>query len=235
MEKKIASLKNHFIICGAGKVAQEVIKEFQQAKVDFMVITGHHTLNLEGTSQEVIYIQDDPTFDETLQKARITEARGLVSCLDTDKENLFVALSSRNLNPHLKIISLAREETSIGKLLKAGCDNVILPEVIGGRRMASMILRPQVLSFLDVMTTTAQEGLLLKLEEVQVPQGSSLASTSLADAHIPQKTGLLVVAIKKNGGFLYNPSSSTTIEPEDILIVLGKDDQIHRLKEITTS
>ncbi|MFC1515101.1 potassium channel family protein [Candidatus Omnitrophota bacterium] len=235
MEKKIAALKDHFIICGTSTVAQEVIKEFQTAKVAFLVIAQKGIQGLESIFKDVIYLEEDPTSDETLQNARISQAKGLVSCLDTDKENLFVVLSSRTLNPNLNIISLAKEETCIGKLLKAGCNNVILPEVIGGRRMASMVLRPQVLSFLDVMTTTTQEGLSLKLEELQVPSRSSLANTTLADAHIPQKTGLLVVAVKKKAGFLFNPSSSTSIEPEDVLIVLGKDEQIEKLRQITSS
>jgi len=232
MEKRIALLKDHYIVCGADKVAQEVIKEFKDAKVKFVVISEKQDENTENTLKDVLYMVSDPTSDETLQKAMVSDAKGLISCLDTDKENLFVVLSSRNLNPNLKIVSLAKEETSISKLLKAGANNVILPEVIGGKRMASMILRPRVCSFLDVMTTTTEEGLSLKLEEFTVPKKSSITGVSLADAHIPQKTGLLVVAVKKKSGFLYNPSSSTTIESSDILIVLGKDEQFRRFKEV---
>ncbi|MBN2120893.1 MAG: potassium channel protein [Candidatus Omnitrophica bacterium] len=233
MQKRIELLKDHFIICGSGKVAQEVIKEFKKARVEFMVIAEAGSKEIRAAFEDILLLEADPTSDEALQKAKIDQAKGLISCLDTDKENLFVVLSSRNLNPNLKIISLAKEETCMGKLLKAGSNNVILPEVIGGRRMASMILRPQVLSFLDVMTTTTEDGLSLKLEELLVPKKSSLANASLANARIPQKTGLLVVAVKKKSGFLYNPSSSTTIEAEDTLIVLGKDEQIQRLKELT--
>ena len=235
MQKRISQLFNHYIICGAGKVAQEVIKEFKKTKVEFVVILGTLEKPPEGVPEDVLNMLADPTSDETLQKANVTKARGLISCLQTDKENLFVVLSSRNLNPNLTIVSLANEETSISKLLKAGANNVILPDVIGGKRMASMILRPQVCSFLDVMTTTTEEGLSLKLEEFHVSGKSSIANLSLANAHIPQKTGLLVVAVKKKSGFLYNPSSSTMIETDDILIALGKDEQIQKFKELLNS
>lgn len=232
MEKKITTLKDHFIICGSNTVALEVIKEFQTNKVTFVVILERDDKNIETMLENDAFIVGNPTSDDVLQKVRIDHARGLISCLDEDKENLFVVISSRSLNPQLKIISLAKDEATLGKLLKAGANNVILPDVIGGRRMASMILRPQVLSFLDVMCTTTEEGLSLKLEELAVPKKSFISDTSLANAHIPQKTGLLVVAVKKPSGFLYNPSSSTVIEPSDVLIVLGKDGQINSLREL---
>ncbi len=235
MQKQLESLKGHYIICGVNRVAKEAIKEFKKANVEFIVVAEKIEGERGDIFKDILFWEAEPTSDESLQKVKITQAKGLLSCLDTDKENLFVVISARNLNPQLKIISLVKEEESIGKFLKAGANNVILPEVIGGRRMASMILRPQVLSFLDVMTTTAQEGLSLKLEELAVPKKSSLAKVSLAEAKIPQKTGLLVVAIKKSSGFLYNPSSSTLIEPEDVLIVLGTEEQIQRLKQVISS
>ena len=232
MQKQLEFLKKHYIICGINRVAKEAIKEFKKAGVDFIVVAEKIEEEKEELFKDVLFLEGDPTSDETLQKVKITQAKGLLSCLDSDKENLFVVISARNLNPNLKIITLVKEEGSISKFLKAGTDNVILPEVIGGRRMASVALRPQVLSFLDVMTTTAQEGLSLKLEEVDVPKKSVLANLSLAKAKIPQKTGLLVVAIKKASGFLYNPSSSTQIEPQDTLIVLGTEEQVKKLREL---
>lgn len=235
MEKTIAHLKNHYIICGAGRLAREAVKEFKKSKVEFVVVTDDEEKSLDSVFEKVNIFIGDATSDEILQKVKISQAKGLISCLETDKENLFVVISAKNLNPKLKIVSVAEEEASINKLLKAGAFNVILPEVIGGRRMASMILRPQVLSFLDVMTTTTEEGLSLKLEEIIVPKKSLISNISLAKAQIPQKAGLLVVAIKKRGGFLYNPSSSTIIEPNDVLIVLGKDAQIERLKDTVYS
>ncbi|RKY27455.1 MAG: hypothetical protein DRP61_04210 [Candidatus Omnitrophota bacterium] len=235
MQKQLEFLKKHYIICGINRVAKEAIKEFKKAGVDFIVVAERIEEEKEELFKDILFLEGDPTSDETLQKIKITQAEGLLSCLDSDKENLFVVISARNLNPQLKIITLVKEEESISKFLKAGADNVILPEVIGGRRMASIALRPQVLSFLDVMTTTAQEGLSLKLEEVNVPKKSVLANLSLAEAKIPQKTGLLVVAIKKASGFLYNPSSSTQIEPQDTLIVLGTEEQIKRLRELISS
>ncbi len=234
MERKIASLKNHYLICGCGKIAEEVISEFRKSKLEFIVIDNNASENLAKENDTTTYLDSDPTSDDTLNEAKIDQAKGLISCLPTDKENLFVVISARNLNHNLKIVSLATEETTKNKLLKAGADNVILPEVIGGKRMASMILRPQVLSFLDVMTTPAQEEVSLRLEELNVNKKSSCANLSLKKAQIPQKTGVLVVAIKKKSGFIYNPSSSTNLEPNDTLIGLGKDEQLQKLKEILT-
>ncbi len=233
MEKNISSLKNHYIICGCSKVAQEVITEFKKTNTQFVVVAKETEEALGDLLNNIIYYLGDPTSDDALKKVRIEEAKGLVSCLDADTDNLFVVLSAHNLNDKLNIVSIAKEETTKNKLLKAGANNVILPEVIGGKRMASMILRPRVLSFLDVMTTPTQEEVSLRLEELLVHKNRTLVNNSLKKAKIPQKTGLLVVAIKKKkGGFLYNPSSSTIIEAEDTLIVLGKDEQIQRLREI---
>jgi voltage-gated potassium channel len=234
MERKIASLNNHYIVCGCGKIAKEVISEFRQNRLEFIVIANQALENLGTEADTTPHINADPTSDETLNQAKIDKAKGLVSCLPTDKENLFVVISARSLNPKLKIVSLATEEATKNKLLKAGADNVILPEVIGGKRMASMILRPQVLSFLDVMTTPSQEEVSLRLEELTVSKNSTYSNLSLKKAQIPQKTGVLVVAIKKKSGFIYNPSSSTNLEPNDTLIGLGKDEQIQKLKKILT-
>lgn len=234
MEKKIASLKNHYIICGGGKIAKEVISEFKKSKFNFVVVGNASEEEFKDT-HDIPYLTADPTSDEVLKKVRIKEAAGLVSCLETDKENLFVVISARNINPKLKIVSMATEEATKNKLLKAGANNVILPEIIGGKRMASLILRPQVLTFLDVMTKPSQEEVSLRLEELIVNKGSSLNKLALKRAKIPQKTGVLVVAIKKEGGFIYNPSSSTTLVAKDTLIVLGRDEQIQKLKDLLRS
>lgn len=235
MEKTIATLKNHYVICGYNRLAISVIKDFKKSKVPFVVILNKDEEDASILPEGMLYIVGDATNDDVLQHARIEKAQGLVSCLGTDKENLFVVISSRSLNPELKIITLAKEEASFGKMLKAGADNVILPEVIGGKRMASMILQPSVLSFLDVMTTTATDGIALKLAEITIESKSSLKELSLAEAKIPQKTGLLVVAIRKAKGFSFNPSSSTTIDKGDVLIVLGEDKQIQRLSEYASN
>ncbi len=235
MDKEIASLKNHYIICGLGRVSRAVIQEFMREKTRFVIVAKSVNIQSYPILENCLYLQADPSEDEILEKARIKEAKGLVSCLDNDEENLFVVISARSLNGSLRIITSARNESSRLKMLKAGADNVILPDVVGGRRMASMILRPQVVSFLDVMTST-QEDIPLRLEEVKVDKLSKIAGMNLKDAKIPQNTGMLIVAVLKKGEkFIYNPSSSTTIESGDILIVLGKEDQVSKLKEYLKS
>lgn len=235
MEKNITALTEHYIVCGYSRIASAVIKDLKKTNVPFVVIINKEESEDNPSLLNVLHMIGDSTNDETLQHAMIASAKGLISCLETDKENLFVVISARSLNPELKIITVAKEETSFNKMLKAGADNVILPEVIGGKRMASMILQPSVLSFLDVMTTTREEGLALKLEEIIIPESSNLASLSLAEAKIPQKTGLLVVAIRKASGFTFNPSSSTVIDAKDTLIILGQENQVERLKNYACS
>lgn len=229
MEKNISALSGHYIVCGANRIAAAVIKDFEKAQVPIVVI-DQKAEEVSALSDK-LYIAGDPTDDDVLIHAKITEARGLVSCLEDDKENLFVVISARSLNAELNIVSAAKDEASYNKMLKAGANNVILPDVIGARRMASMILQPSVLSFLDVMTTTKNGGLSLKLEEICIPDSSHLVTNSLAQAHIPQETGMLVVAIKKGGQFIFNPSSSTVLHADDVLIVLGADNQIAKLQQ----
>ena len=235
MDKEIESLKGHYIVCGLGRVSREIIREFKRENIKFVIVAKNADFKNDVVLENCLYLQADPSEDEVLEKAGIKEAKGLVSCLDTDEENLFVVISARSLNNSLRIITSARNESSRAKMLKAGADNVILPEIVGGRRMASMILRPQVVSFLDVMTST-QEDIPLRLEEVKVDKTSKIAGLNLKDAKIPQNTGMLVVAVLKEGkGFIYNPSSSTIIGAGDVLIVLGKEDQVYRLKEYLKS
>ena len=231
MEKNIAMLSDHYIVCGYSRVALAVIKDLKKAGSQFIVVLEAERANDIPPGVDYLYLSGDPTSDDVLLHAQITNAKGLISCLESDKENLFVVISARSLNPELTIATVAKDESSFNKMLKAGADNVILPEVIGGKRMVSMILHPNVLSFLDVMTTTKTEGLSLKLEEITIPEASSLIDKSLADAKIPQKTGLLVVAIRQKIGYMFNPSSSTIMSAGDVLIVLGEGAQIGKLKE----
>jgi len=188
-------------------------------------------------------------------QARIEAARGLVACLSSDTDNLFVCLSARDLQPELTIVARAYDEQTMQKLYVAGADHVVSPNVTGGVRMASVLLRPNVVSFLDVMARG--EGLALRLEQVDITPDSPLAGLSLAEARIPQRTGLIVIAIragddslKTPGGgtrrrrdgtahqafarseWRYNPGPDESLKPGDALIVLGKPEQIDGLTRL---
>ncbi|MBU0533784.1 MAG: potassium channel protein [Candidatus Omnitrophica bacterium] len=231
MEAKIKKLKNHFIVCGEGKVCLQVVEELQRAKVSFVVIANN--IQAFEEDQGLTLIQGDATDDEILKKAKIEDAKGLIACLNSDTDNLFITLSARALNPKLNIVAEAREEISQSKMLKAGANNVISPDIIGGRRMASVLLRPTVVSFLDVMTR-GDNDVTLRLEEVKLCPNSTLVGKTLNDTEIRKKTGTLVVAIKDNetGIIKYNPPSHSILKAEDILLVLGEEETINKLSQL---
>jgi len=179
-----------------------------------------------------LVLQADATVDQTLEDAGIDRARGLVASLSADTDNLFVCLSARDLNPDLVIVARAYEEETMPKMYRAGANHVVSPNVSSALRMASVMLRPTVLSFLDVATRSPDFS--LRFEEAPVTEGSSLAGLQLKDARIPEKTGLIVIAVRKaNAGgsrFVFNPVAETRLEPGDVLVVLGEDDQVKDLR-----
>jgi len=234
MENQIEKLENHCIICGAGDTGIHVIDEYITMKMDFIVIErDSERLKCLLEAREFLYIEGDATNDEVLIKSRIDKAYGLIATLSGDKENLFVVLSARGLNPNLKIISKAVESGTEEKLHKAGADEVIFPDAIGGLRMASMMMRPAVVDFLDAMLR--HQGGTTRFGEAIIREKSELIGSSLVDANIQQRTGLLIVAIRngKDGSFTYNPAPTTQLNQGDTLIVIGDVDQILKLKTLT--
>ncbi len=231
MERKIKDINNHFIICGMGETGKHVLEEFKKAHVPFVVIEKDRAqIEKLESYPEAICIEGDATEDEVLSKAGIERAQGLVTALPLDTDNLFVVLSARHINPNLRIVARGTDEATLYKMKKAGANNVISPNTIGGLRMASIMLRPTVVAFLDVMSR-GESDVSLRLEEVKLPAGSHLDKKSLNEAKIPQETGLMIIAIKKKGehSFIYNPTSNTTLSVGDTLIVLGNLEQVEKI------
>jgi voltage-gated potassium channel len=231
MEKTIAQLTNHYIICGAGQTGQHVINQFKKRDVPFVVVESdrvkvEHVIDLGGLA-----VHGDATAEEDLIKAGIERAKGLLCCLSNDAANVFAVLTAREVKKDLLIVSRAIEEKSDLKLLKAGADKVVSPNEIGGTRMASLILRPAVVSFLDVITRAGQ--VVIDLEEVNVRKTSPLIGKSLADARIPEQTGLIIMAVKRRDGeTLINPGSNFVLSENDALIVLGQEEQVTKLQSL---
>lgn len=233
--KKIETLKDHYIVCGAGRTGRQVARELQAAGKPFVVVEkeADRAEALRAEFGEILVVEADATRDESLIEARIGTATGLVTCLSADTDNLFVCLSARDLQPGLTIVARAYNEQTLQKLYVAGADHVVSPNLTGGMRMAAMLLQPQVVSFLDVATRS--EELDLRLEEVHVPPGSSFADQTLAEARIPNKTGLIVIAARhadapgRAGAWVYNPGPDHTILVGDVLIVMGREEQIDLL------
>ena len=235
MEKMVAKLKNHTIVCGLGRTGQAAIKELYKEKVPFVVIEKD-----EGKIEEakehypnLIYIHGDATQDETLLKAGVKSASNLIVATADDADNLFITLSAKNLNPRLRIVTRANREENVIKLKRAGATEVILPNVIGGLRMASLAIRPSVVSFLDIVTHHGEID--LRLEEVKVPKGSPFHGKLLKDLDIPKKTGVIVIGIRReDGSFILNPTSTTMVLEGDSLIIIGTKEQAEKLKRLVS-
>jgi voltage-gated potassium channel len=236
MQHRIDHLKDHYIICGCGAVGREIVQEFHEEGVPYVVIE----LNAEDAEVprniDVPVLEGDATSDEVLLLAGIERAKGLISALHDDPQNVFVTLSARQLNPKLQIVSRASEEGTESKLLRAGADRVISPFEIAGRRMAATVLRPHVLSFLDVLFR--QGGVDLRLEEVVVGDGSELVGKTLREYDLGRKTRAMIIAVSDNKGkprFNIETDASLAelvLHAEDVLIAMGNDEQIGRLRDV---
>jgi voltage-gated potassium channel len=240
MEREIASLEDHYIVCGVGRTGTQVVAEFLRSGAPYVAVDAdaHRVAELRREAPHLRLMEGDTTRDEVLVRARIARARGLVAALSHDTDNLFVTITARALNPRLKIVARANDDDNAAKLYRAGADHVVSPQRIGGVRMASVLLRPGVVSLLDLMTRGA--GLTLSIEELEVAPGSQLAETSLGGARIPQRTGALVVAIRRREPsrrppLLFNPQADERLEAGDVVIAMGEEGQIDALRRLAAA
>lgn len=233
MDKKIEHLKGHIIVCGAGKTGGHILDELVASgrKVVLVERRGDHLTQCIERHPGLLTLEGDATQDRTLEKAGIHSAAGLVAALPTDKDNLYVVLTARTLNPALRIIAKADEEEARDKLLRAGADSAVCPQSIGGMRMASEMARPTVVNFLDAMLRGKEAA--LRVEEVTLPPESPLTGKSLGESHIAQKTGLLVVALRRPAQeFQFNPAATEHLAPGDTLIVIGDVRHVEILRKL---
>jgi voltage-gated potassium channel len=234
MKKEISLLRNHYIVCGAGDTGINVINEFSKADQDFVIIDSDPLKIERLENKETIFsIVDDAVKDSTLQMANIEHAKGLVAVLHSDKDNLFVVLTARALNPKIKIVARVIDQSSEKKMLIAGADQVVSPNYIGGMRLASLMIRPAVVDFLDEMLK--EDHGTLRLEEVAISEKSPLVGQMLRDSRIPQKTGLIILALKleHDGRYAFNPSAETVLSCKDKIIVMGKASQVDALRQLS--
>ncbi len=231
MMKQITSLNNHIIICGVGRVGQHVITRLLKENVPFVAIDRNHESIEKLISEGVLAIEADATLDETLEQAGIKRARGLISALPGDAENVFVTLTSKELNPHIKVVARSDHSDSQNKLIRAGADKVISPSVIGGRRMAISMLKPVSVDFVE---TLIHQGFEIEIEEIVLEKKSVLAGKCLKESGIKQKTGAMVVAIKRGENIINNPSADDVMHEDDLLIVLGTRTQLAALEVLAS-
>lgn len=231
MDKKIASLKDHIILCGGGHTGEHIAAEFYKTHTPFVLIE-HGDVALQHVLRlgDIPYIQADATQDEVLLLAGIKHAKGLVAALGEDKDNVFIVLSARSLNPTLRIVARLSEEKNVEKLRKAGADEIVSANAIGGLRMASVMLRPSVVTFLDEMLRVKDQT--LRVEEVTISSNPLLLNRTLAAADIGRRMGVLVLAIKSpDGSYRFNPGAQLILRKGDILIVIGTPEQIKALRQ----
>lgn len=231
MEKKLENLKNHFIICGYGRMGKVIARELAQKLLPFVVIEKNEIAFDEEQKEQYLIVQGDATKDNLLKKVGIERAQCLISVLPTDAENLYVVLSARGLNPGLLIVARAGEEGSDQKLLRAGADRVVSPYHIGGLRIAHAVLKPAVVDFIEFATQSGNID--LQIEEITVQGGSAIAEHSLDQCGIGRDLGVIIVAIKRaNGEMDFSPNFRTVIQPGDKLIAVGEPSRLESLERM---
>jgi voltage-gated potassium channel len=229
MDKRIAALRGHVIVCGWGRVGRAIARELQGAGTPHVVIDNDP--DRVATIKDHLYVLGDASDDAVLHEAGIDRAVALIAAVSTDPANLFITLSGRSLRPDLFIVSRAREEASVAKLERAGADRVVNPQEIGGARIAAFVLRPHVTEFLDVVMH--EREIELRLEELLIAPDSPLAGVSLGQADLPERTGALVLALRDEAeGFITNPTAGTVIQPGQILIAIGTPPQLRALIDV---
>ena len=234
MERSLADLKGHMIVCGYGRMGRRVCQEFSAKGLPFVIIDRQAELFERFDLPHGIAVHGDAATDEVLQRVGVRRARTLVSVAASDADNLYITMSARLLNEKIFIVARADDERSEQKLLRAGANRVVSPYVIGGHRVAQAVLRPTVVDFLELATRT--DHLELNIEEAQLAAESPLVGAPLGKSRIQREHGLIVVAIKKpTGQMLFNPVTDTVLEADDILIMIGGRKELDRVAALASA
>ncbi|MBC8496050.1 MAG: TrkA family potassium uptake protein [Anaerolineales bacterium] len=228
---KIKNLKNHYTVCGFGRVGEQVASELQNLEMPCVVIDQDKLAIEQCEQRELIYLEGDATENETLRQAGIERASGLVAALSSDADNVFVALSARSLNPNLTIVGRSIGEESEEKLRMAGADRVVSPYSMAGYRIVNQLTRPHVTFFLD--TAMRSKGLNFWLDEIRVAPQSPLVSLSMGDAEIRSRTGANILSILRGEDHrVPDWSPELRLQAEDMLIVVGKPEELKALARL---
>ncbi len=229
MQNRINDLKGHFILCGYGRVGEEIANTFADEKVAFVVIENRQECIDLIQKTEYLFINGDATRDDVLKNAGIERARGLIAAVGSDTDNTYITLSARGLCPNIYIEARASNAEAVTKLERSGANRVILPHAIGGRRMALLALRPAVVDFID--NVTYSRGREMQVENVDITADSKLIGKTIRMTG--EKTGITTLAIQKKGHVLKpNPAGDEIIEDGDTLIVIGTRKQLTSLEEV---
>lgn len=233
LNRNISKIENHVILCGFGRNGRRALQKLVAYGQEVLVIENDpHIIEQYIKPLDVFYLEGDATDDEVLQAAGVDRARALVSTLSKDADNLFVVISARSINSNVRLISRASSESTERKLRAVGVDSVVMPEGVGGGHMASLVMNPDIVEFLEHLSVEGSSE--SNLEEIELSElvGES-KSCSLYDLHIRQKTGCTIIGIKDpDGKYSINPDSDTVLQPKSRLFVLGDAPQIKALNEL---
>lgn len=234
MKRRLDVMANHYIVCGYGRMGKQICEALKKNKYPFVVIENNPE-NVEHLIEKGYdFVNDDATHDEALLKAGLARARGLVSAVATDAENVFTTLSAKELNPNIFLVARAIDEGTESKLMKAGADRVVKPYELGGNRMVQLLMRPGVIDFIDGVARDHDTA--ISLEEITVCEGSSLIGKTLANSTIRRDLDIIIVAINSaDGVFRYNPKSDTEIKLNDKLIAIGESGNLNKLTDACLS
>ena len=233
MERELAKLSGHYIICGAGRVGRTVARQLRLRGQSVVIIEKDPVRARWAEDEKIPVVVGNASSEENLQKAHIDTALGFVSAVASDAENIYIVLTARGLRPDLKIIARASEEEATSKLLRAGASQVLSPYHFIGHRMAQLLLRPNVLDFVDA--AFGRERLDFEIGEVKITGKSGLVGKKLADSAIPRQAGVIVLALKTaDGKMTFNPPPESVIQADDCLIVIGGDEQLRRLESLAS-
>jgi voltage-gated potassium channel len=231
LERKIRSQKDHYIICGYGRVGSAVCEALLLKELPIVVIERDIDRVAKMVERGILHVPGEATDEDNLLTAGVQRARGLVAALKTDSDNVFVTLSSRQLNPQLFILARGGEEKSERKMLAAGANKVVCPYSMGAHRMAQTILSPTVTDFLELTLMDATRD--IQMEEMPVDPASKLINVALQDSGIRKDLDLIIVAVKKaTGDMFFNPSSQTELEAADTVIAIGEKENLARLNKM---
>jgi voltage-gated potassium channel len=219
MEKQISKLKGHFIICGYGRIGTLICEELLSSGIDFVVIEQNPEAIEKIESRGINYIHMDATSEEALIDAGIMSAKGIVTAVMSDADNVFITLTAKGLRSDIFILSRASDIKNEIKLQRAGASRVVSPYLIGGKRMAQVLTKPTVVDFIDIALMDSDLGLMM--EEAEIGPRSNLIGKSLVDSNLRQDFGVIIVAIKKQSGkMIFNPTPSERLEENDVIVVI---------------
>jgi voltage-gated potassium channel len=231
--RMLKDISEHYIVCGAGRVGRSVVNELLRSGAKIVLIDNDAERARWGAVQDVITLVADATKDETLQQARIDSAKGLVAAIASDAENVYVSLSAKVLNPGLLIAARASDDQAEEKLRRAGATIVFTPYSFIGHRLAQSMLRPHVMSFLDIASAFRRSADLdLDIEQLQIGADSTLAAQRLDEAHLGKRYGVIVLAVQRTNGVMqFNPPADLRMESGDVLIAMGDRQKLKRLEQ----